>query len=145
MKYEAVVSQSISKINGWSSSQRFTLSYLKLKLKLILLFWIFIPKYSFLALYAILFVSDCAYSFINFGHFTSLDGIKLKTIITTVYLRCYSSIQGRGSNNPNTGPQRDHSSFSTNRITGAFAYIDAGYPRKPGDRYKYYRYSGAEK
>ncbi|XP_023328229.1 MAM and LDL-receptor class A domain-containing protein 1 [Eurytemora carolleeae] len=41
---------------------------------------------------------------------------------------------GRGSNNPNTGPQRDHSSFSTNRITGAFAFIDASYPRRPDDR-----------
>ena len=26
---------------------------------------------------------------------------------------------GRGSANPNTGPQRDHSSFTTNRVTGA--------------------------
>jgi len=41
---------------------------------------------------------------------------------------------GRGSNDPNTGPQRDHSSFTTNRVTGAFAYIDAGHPRKQGDR-----------
>lgn len=41
---------------------------------------------------------------------------------------------GRGSDNPNTGPQRDHSSFATNRVTGAFAYIDAGHPRRPGDK-----------
>jgi len=41
---------------------------------------------------------------------------------------------GRGSENPNTGPQRDHSSFATNRVTGAFAYIDAGHPRRPGDK-----------
>jgi len=41
---------------------------------------------------------------------------------------------GRGSNNPNTGPQRDHSSFTTNRVTGAFAYIEAGHPRRPGDK-----------
>ena len=41
---------------------------------------------------------------------------------------------GRGSANPNTGPQRDHSSFTTNRVTGAFAYIEAGYPRRPGDK-----------
>ena len=40
--------------------------------------------------------------------------------------------QGRGSNNPNTGPQRDHASFATNRVTGAFAYIDARHPRRPG-------------
>ena len=43
-------------------------------------------------------------------------------------------MQGRGSNNPNTGPQRDHASFATNRVTGAFAYIDAGHPRRPGDK-----------
>ncbi len=48
-------------------------------------------------------------------------------------------LQGRGSNNPNTGPQRDHSSFATNRITGAFAYIDAGYPRRPGDKWVSFR------
>ena len=42
--------------------------------------------------------------------------------------------QGRGSNNPNTGPQRDHASFATNRVTGAFAFIDAGHPRRPGDK-----------
>lgn len=41
---------------------------------------------------------------------------------------------GRGSENPNTGPQRDHSSFATNRVTGAFGYIDAGHPRRPGDK-----------
>ena len=41
---------------------------------------------------------------------------------------------GRGSENPNTGPQRDHSSFATNRVTGAFAYINAGHPRRPGDK-----------
>ena len=43
-------------------------------------------------------------------------------------------VKGRGSNDPNTGPQRDHSSFSSNRVTGAFAYIEAGHPRKPGDK-----------
>ena len=42
--------------------------------------------------------------------------------------------QGRGSNNPNTGPQRDHASFATNRVTGAFAFIEAGHPRRPGDK-----------
>ncbi|XP_040565755.1 MAM and LDL-receptor class A domain-containing protein 1 isoform X2 [Lepeophtheirus salmonis] len=40
----------------------------------------------------------------------------------------------RGSSNPNTGPIRDHSSFSTNKVTGSFAYINAGYPRRPGDK-----------
>jgi len=45
-------------------------------------------------------------------------------------------IVGRGSNDPNTGPQRDHSSFSTNRVTGAYAFIDASYPRRPGDKAK---------
>ena len=47
---------------------------------------------------------------------------------------CDCELQGRGSNNPNTGPQRDHSSFTTNRVTGAFAYIEAGHPRRPGDK-----------
>lgn len=41
---------------------------------------------------------------------------------------------GRGSENPNTGPIRDHSSFSSNRVTGAFAYIDASLPRRPQDK-----------
>ncbi len=44
-----------------------------------------------------------------------------------------NSIQGRGSDNPNTGPIRDHSSFTSNRVTGAFAYIDASSPRRPND------------
>ena len=48
-------------------------------------------------------------------------------------------MKGRGSNDPNTGPQRDHSSFTTNRVTGAFAYIDAGHPRKQGDRLVSYK------
>ena len=41
--------------------------------------------------------------------------------------------QSRGSDNPNTGPIRDHSSFTSNRVTGAFAYIDASPPRRPND------------
>ena len=43
-------------------------------------------------------------------------------------------LQSRGSENPNTGPIRDHSSFSSNRVTGAFAYIDASSPRRPHDK-----------
>lgn len=39
----------------------------------------------------------------------------------------------RGSENPNTGPIRDHSSFTSNRVTGAFAVIDASSPRRPQD------------
>ena len=35
---------------------------------------------------------------------------------------------------PNTGPIRDHSSFASNRVTGAFAFIDASSPRRPHDR-----------
>ena len=42
--------------------------------------------------------------------------------------------QSRGSENPNTGPIRDHSSFASNRVTGAFAFIDASSPRRPHDR-----------
>ena len=41
--------------------------------------------------------------------------------------------QSRGSENPNTGPIRDHSSFASNRVTGAFAFIDASSPRRPQD------------
>ena len=43
------------------------------------------------------------------------------------------SPQGRGSTNPNTGPIRDRFSFSSNRVEGSFAYIDAAAPRRPGD------------
>ena len=43
------------------------------------------------------------------------------------------AFQSRGSDNPNTGPIRDHSSFTSNRVTGAFAYIDASPPRRPND------------
>ena len=46
----------------------------------------------------------------------------------------FDFFKGRGSNNSNTGPQRDHSSFSTNRVTGAFAFIETGHPRRPGDK-----------
>ena len=45
----------------------------------------------------------------------------------------HRSLQSRGSDNPNTGPIRDHSSFTSNRVTGAFAYIDASPPRRPND------------
>jgi len=40
----------------------------------------------------------------------------------------------RGSENPNTGPIRDHSSFGSNRVTGSFAYINSGSPRRPQDK-----------
>ena len=43
-------------------------------------------------------------------------------------------MQGRGSENPNTGPIRDHSSFASNSVTGAFAYINAMAPRRPQDK-----------
>ena len=59
-----------------------------------------------------------------------------------IFTRLHLYLQGRGSNNPNTGPQRDHASFATNRVTGAFAYIDAGHPRRPGDKVRYRRYIG---
>ena len=57
-----------------------------------------------------------------------------------IFTRLHLYLQGRGSNNPNTGPQRDHASFATNRVTGAFAYIDAGHPRRPGDKVRSCRY-----
>ena len=44
------------------------------------------------------------------------------------------SLQSRGSENPNTGPIRDRSSFGSNRVTGAFAHIDASAPRRPQDK-----------
>lgn len=45
----------------------------------------------------------------------------------------FNIAQSRGSENPNTGPLRDHSSFTNNRVTGAFAFIDASAPRRPND------------
>ncbi len=46
---------------------------------------------------------------------------------------CARAHRGRGSDSPNTGPIRDHSSFSSNTVAGAFAYIDAAAPRRPND------------
>ena len=40
----------------------------------------------------------------------------------------------RGSDNFFTGPARDFYSFSKEYPMGGFIYIDAGYPRRPGDR-----------
>ncbi|KAJ6225385.1 hypothetical protein RDWZM_003930 [Blomia tropicalis] len=40
---------------------------------------------------------------------------------------------GRGSQNIFTGPARDYSSFDNNEISGGYVYIDANYPRRPGD------------
>lgn len=40
---------------------------------------------------------------------------------------------GRGSQNIFTGPARDFSSFDNNEISGGYVYIDANYPRRPGD------------
>ena len=40
---------------------------------------------------------------------------------------------GRGSQNIFTGPARDYSSFGNNEISGGYVYIDANYPRRPGD------------
>ena len=52
--------------------------------------------------------------------------------INTVSKSTY--LQSRGSENPNTGPIRDHSSFGSNRVTGSFAYINSGSPRRPQDK-----------
>ncbi|XP_069937459.1 MAM and LDL-receptor class A domain-containing protein 1-like, partial [Cherax quadricarinatus] len=40
----------------------------------------------------------------------------------------------RGSLNPSTGPPRDRSSFAKDEMMGGYAFIDSGYPRRPGDR-----------
>lgn len=42
--------------------------------------------------------------------------------------------QGRGSDNFYTGPSRDFHSFSREFPLGGYLYIDASYPRRPGDR-----------
>ena len=54
--------------------------------------------------------------------------LQIKTVSKSTYL------QSRGSENPNTGPIRDHSSFGSNRVTGSFAYINSGSPRRPQDK-----------
>lgn len=41
---------------------------------------------------------------------------------------------GRGSDNFFTGPARDFYSFSKEYPLGGFVYIDADYPRRPGDK-----------
>lgn len=43
-------------------------------------------------------------------------------------------ILARGSDNFFTGPARDYYSFSKEYPLGGFLYIDAAYPRRPGDR-----------
>ncbi|XP_045139382.1 MAM and LDL-receptor class A domain-containing protein 1-like isoform X3 [Portunus trituberculatus] len=39
----------------------------------------------------------------------------------------------RGSLNPSTGPPRDRSSFANEGLLGGYAFIDTGFPRRPGD------------
>lgn len=41
--------------------------------------------------------------------------------------------QGRGTQNPITGPPRDHSSSQGTSLGGAYVYIDSGFPRRPSD------------
>lgn len=41
--------------------------------------------------------------------------------------------QGRGTQNPITGPPRDHSSSQGDLLGGAYAYVDSGFPRRPND------------
>lgn len=45
-------------------------------------------------------------------------------------------LQGRGSINSATGPSRDHTTFLSGAPSRGYAYIDSGYPRRPGDRAK---------
>lgn len=40
---------------------------------------------------------------------------------------------GRGTQNPITGPPRDHSSSQGTSLGGAYVYIDSGFPRRPSD------------
>lgn len=42
--------------------------------------------------------------------------------------------QGRGSDSLYTGPSRDYYSFSKELPLGGYLYIDASYPRRPGDK-----------
>ena len=42
--------------------------------------------------------------------------------------------QGRGSDSLYTGPSRDYYSFSKEIPLGGFLFIDASYPRRPGDK-----------
>lgn len=43
-------------------------------------------------------------------------------------------ILARGSDNFFTGPARDYYSFSREYPMGGYVFIDAGFPRRPGDR-----------
>jgi hypothetical protein len=44
------------------------------------------------------------------------------------------NVFSEGSQNVFTGPSRDFTSFGQNEQLGGFVYIDASYPRRPGDR-----------
>ena len=70
---------------------------------------------------------------------TYIDDVKKTSFHTYSIVSCQQwSIfvpQGRGSQNPNTGPIRDHSSFTNNRVTGGYAYIDTnGGQTRPDDK-----------
>lgn len=43
------------------------------------------------------------------------------------------SVQGRGTQNPITGPPRDHSSSQGDSLGGAYVFMDSSFPRRPGD------------
>lgn len=42
-------------------------------------------------------------------------------------------LQGRGTQNPITGPPRDHSSSQGEALGGAYVFLDSSFPRRPGD------------
>ena len=70
---------------------------------------------------------------INWEIFWNFCGLlRISDLINSVSKSTY--LQSRGSENPNTGPIRDHSSFGSNRVTGSFAYINSGSPRRPQDK-----------
>ncbi len=55
------------------------------------------------------------------------------TFLSVVSLVPYFLFPNLGSQNIFTGPARDFSSFDNNEISGGYVYIDANYPRRPGD------------
>ncbi|XP_045138693.1 MAM and LDL-receptor class A domain-containing protein 1-like [Portunus trituberculatus] len=42
-------------------------------------------------------------------------------------------VLGRGTQNPITGPPRDHSSSQGEALGGAYVFLDSSFPRRPGD------------
>ncbi|KAG0714862.1 MAM and LDL-receptor class A domain-containing protein 2 [Chionoecetes opilio] len=45
----------------------------------------------------------------------------------------FNWLLGRGTQNPITGPPRDHSSSQGDALGGAYVFLDSSFPRRPGD------------